>query len=137
MILFCFVLYIAAQFAAAAGAFTANFGMSSTSAVLLGATIIVVYCLLGGFWAGGPGAVLDKLAANGDLVALSWRGDMAPQASAAFIVGIASVGLGTVGQPHLIARLMAVRGERERRRGFAIAITWAKKRPSSPAWLKS
>ncbi|MEL6210816.1 MAG: sodium/proline symporter, partial [Pseudomonadota bacterium] len=152
LILFCFVFYIAAQFAAAASAFTSNFDMSFTSAVVLGAAIIVVYCLLGGFWAvsvtdmlqgvvmaaaaiivplatlvaaGGPSGVVDALKANDDLVALTWHGGMAPMVVAGFAVGIASIGLGTMGQPHLMARLMAVRGERERRQGFAIAMTWA------------
>ncbi|MEM6640566.1 MAG: sodium/proline symporter [Pseudomonadota bacterium] len=152
LILLCFVFYIAAQFAAAASAFTSHFGMSGTSAVLLGATIIIVYCLLGGFWAvsvtdmlqgivmmlaaivvplatliaaGGPSDVVATLIERGDHVALSWRGDMPPMVAAGFALGIASIGLGTMGQPHLMARLMAVRGDRERRQGFAIAMSWA------------
>ena len=152
LILFCFVFYIAAQFAAAASAFTSNFDMSFEAAVLLGAGIIVVYCLLGGFWAvsvtdmlqgvvmasaaivvplaaliaaGGPQGIVEGLARNEDLAALAWQGGMAPMMLAGFALGVASIGLGTLGQPHLIARLMAVRGERERRQGFAIAMTWA------------
>ena len=42
-----------------------------------------------------------------------------------FILGLWGVGLGALGQPQLLARLMAVRGDRERRQGFAIAMTWA------------
>ncbi|MFK8013869.1 MAG: sodium/proline symporter [Gammaproteobacteria bacterium] len=152
MILFCFVFYIAAQFAAAATAFTSNFDLSFQHAVLIGATIIVIYCLLGGFWAvsvtdmlqgvvmvaaaiivpfaalrhaGGFDGIVQGLQEHGDMAALDLTGGMAPMVLIGFAVGIASIGLGTLGQPHLMARLMAVRGERERRQGFAIAITWA------------
>lgn len=152
MILFCFVFYIAAQFAAAANAFTSNFDMSFNGAVVLGATIILIYCLLGGFWAvsvtdtlqgavmaiaavivpvaalreaGGFAGLVEGLRAHGDLAALAPMGGMGPMLFLGFALGIASIGLGTLGQPHLLARLMAVRGERERLQGFAIAITWA------------
>lgn len=152
MILFCFVFYIAAQFAAAATAFTSNFDMTFNHAVLLGATIIVIYCLLGGFWAvsvtdmlqgivmmlaaiivpiaalnvaGGFDGIAQGLADHSDMAALDAFGGMSGMVFLGFAAGIASIGLGTLGQPHLMARLMAVRGERERKQGFAIAMTWA------------
>lgn len=152
MILFCFIFYIAAQFAAAANAFTSNFDMNFDRAVLFGATIILIYCLLGGFWAvsvtdmlqgfvmaaaaiivpfaalreaGGFAGIAHALRANGDLAALAPMGGMGPMLFLGFALGIASIGLGTLGQPHLLARLMAVRGDRERVQGFIIAITWA------------
>lgn len=150
LIAFCFVFYIAAQFDAAATAFVANFGMGNLSSLLLGAGIILIYCLLGGFWAasvtdtlqgvvmmlaalivpalavmeaGGPLAIVDSLANVGD-------GFTDPTAGATgfvllgLVLGLAGIGLGTLGQPHLLARLMAVRGERERRQGFLIAFGW-------------
>lgn len=152
MILFCFVFYIAAQFAAAANAFVANFQMSFAASVVLGAGIIVIYCLLGGFWAasvtdtlqglvmmgaaivvpaavmlnaGGMDGVLAGLRAHDALDALDPSGGMALFTFLGFAFGVAAIGLGTLGQPHLLARLMAVRGERERKRGFYIAMTWA------------
>ncbi|MFK7888439.1 MAG: sodium/proline symporter [Gammaproteobacteria bacterium] len=152
MILFCFVFYIAAQFAAAATAFTSNFDVSFQSAVILGAAIIIIYCLLGGFWAvsvtdmlqgivmaaaaiivpvaalmaaGGFEGIVNGLAANNDQAALSMTGGMPIMTLLGFALGVASIGLGTLGQPHLMARLMAVRGDRERRQGFAIAMVWA------------
>ena len=57
---FCFIFYIAAQFAAAATAFTTNFAMGDAESLLLGAGIVLVYCLLGGFWAA---SVTDTLQA--------------------------------------------------------------------------
>ena len=60
LILFCFIFYIAAQFDAAAIAFVNQFSMGKTSSLILGASIILLYCLLGGFWAA---SVTDTLQA--------------------------------------------------------------------------
>ncbi len=152
LVIFCFVFYIAAQFDAAAKAFASQFEMGFASSVLLGAVIILVYCLLGGFWAvsvtdtlqgavmvgaallvpgiavwhaGGPVHVFDTLAQTPANPLLDPTGGLAGMLFLGFALGIAAIGLGTLGQPHLLARLMAVRGERERRQGFAIAMTWA------------
>jgi len=151
LITFCFIFYIAAQFDAAANAFVANFNMSSPSSLLLGASIILLYCLLGGFWAasitdtlqgvvmmlaaiivpalavveaGGFGEIARSVGATSPAL-LDGSGGHAGFAFIGFILGLAGIGLGTLGQPHLLARLMAVRGERERKQGFAIAMTWA------------
>src|SRR5690606_18611299 len=43
--------YVAAQFQGAGNTFSSSFGLSMHSSILLGATIIMVYTLLGGFWA--------------------------------------------------------------------------------------
>ena len=51
MIILCFIFYIAAQFDAAAKAFVDQFDLSMLEAVLIGAVIILLYSLLGGFWA--------------------------------------------------------------------------------------
>ena len=151
MILLCFVFYIAAQFDAAAKAFTDQFGMSTAEAVLLGAGVILIYSLMGGFWAvsvtdtlqgivmalvaiglplaaviaaGGPSGVSSALAAapEGYLDATGGRG---PWAFAGFALGIASIGLGTFGQPHLHARLMGLRDEAARRQGLVLSVGWA------------
>jgi sodium/proline symporter len=151
LILFCFMFYIAAQFDAAAAAFVSNFSMGKTSSLILGATIILVYCLLGGFWAasvtdtlqavvmlaaallvpaaavwhaGGLPEIMTNLSSMDDGFT-SWTGGMPLYLLLGFILGLWGVGLGALGQPQLLARLMAVRGERERRLGFAIAMTWA------------
>lgn len=150
LIAFCFVFYIAAQFDAAATAFVSNFDMSLTSSLLLSAGIILFYCLLGGFWAasvtdtlqgvvmmlaavlvpalavikaGGPGQIMLDLAAQ-DPVFTDWRGGHGGFVLLGFVLGLAGIGLGTLGQPHLLARLMAVRGERARKQGFLIAFGW-------------
>lgn len=150
LIAFCFIFYIAAQFDAAATAFVSNFQMSTGSSLLLSAGIILFYCLLGGFWAasitdtlqgivmmlaaiivptlavvqaGGPGQVLADLAQL-DSQFMDWSGGHTGFVLAGFVLGLAGIGLGTLGQPHLLARLMAVKGERERKQGFLIAFSW-------------
>ncbi len=152
LILFCFVFYIAAQFDAAAVAFVSNFDIDKISSLLIGASIILFYCLMGGFWAasvtdtlqgivmmlcavllpvvaviqaGGIAQVIDIVLINNATPYADWTGGMPLHLFLGFALGIAGIGLGTFGQPHLLARLMAVRGERERKQGFAIAMTWA------------
>jgi sodium/proline symporter len=151
LILFCFMFYIAAQFDAAAAAFVSNFSMGKTSSLVLGATIILAYCLLGGFWAasvtdtlqaivmlvaallvpaialyqaGGPQDVIMTLSMMDDGFT-NWTGGMPLHLLIGFVLGLWGVGLGALGQPQLLARLMAVRSDRDRRRGFAISMTWA------------
>ena len=51
LILLCFVFYIAAQFDAAGNALAEHFSLSVPQAITLGAAIVLVYSLLGGFWA--------------------------------------------------------------------------------------
>lgn len=151
LILFCFIFYIAAQFGAAAVAFESQFGLGHVESILVGAAVILIYSLLGGFWAvsvtdtiqgalmaliavllpgaaliaaGGPAGVLDTLRATAPPEFLSPTGGQAAFLFLGFAVGIASIGLGTLGQPHLMARLMAVKDEASRRRGFVIAMSW-------------
>lgn len=151
LIVFCFMFYIAAQFDAAAAAFVSNFDMAKSSALILGAAIILLYCLLGGFWAasvtdmlqalvmlcaaivvpsvavmnaGGLGEIAASIAA-GDPGFADWTGGMPMHLFLGFVLGLWGVGLGTLGQPHLVARLMAVKGDKERRQGFIIAMSWA------------
>ncbi|RKR02700.1 sodium/proline symporter [Maricaulis maris] len=152
MILFCFIFYIAAQFGAAAQAFETQFHLPRMESVLVGAGVVLIYSLLGGFWAvsvtdmlqgalmllvacllpvaalvaaGGPSGVMATLQANEAAAYLSFGGDMPVMLLAGFVVGVWGVGLGALGQPQLITRLMAVKDESARRHGFQIAIVWA------------
>ena len=152
LVLFTFVFYIAAQFGAAAVAFESQFALGRRESVLLGAVVILIYGLLGGFWAvsitdtlqgfmmaliavllpvagliaaGGPAGIHATLSATMPAAYLDPFGGMAVFAFLGFAIGIASIGLGTLGQPHLMARLMAVRDDKARRQGFAIAMVWA------------
>ena len=62
IICFCFLFYIAAQFDGAGKAFAANFGWSQEASVLIGAGIVMLYTLVGGFWAVSVTDALQALA---------------------------------------------------------------------------
>ena len=151
LILFCFVFYISSQFQAAGNALTEIFGISSTEAILFGALIILVYCLLGGFWAasitdalqacvmmlacvivpiaavhsaGGLGAIIDTLHTSEHHDYFSFTGKAAGIAGIGVALGLLGTGLGALGQPQLLNRIMAVKSPAERRKGAAITIFW-------------
>lgn len=151
LVLFTFMVYIAAQFGAAAVAFESQFQLSHWEGVLLGAWVILIYALMGGFWAvsltdtlqaavmalislvlpvlalmsaGGVSGVIETLSATMPPAYLDPMGGRGLFAFLGFAFGIASIGLGALGQPHLLARLMAVRDDNARVRGFTIAIGW-------------
>jgi sodium/proline symporter len=151
LVLFCFIFYIAAQFGAAALAFEGQFGLGRAESVLIGAAVILLYSLLGGFWAvsvtdtiqaammaliavalpalaliaaGGPGQVFQTLAANEPSAYLSVTGERGALIFIGFALGIAGIGLGTMGQPQLFSRLMALKDDRARKAGFAVALGW-------------
>ncbi len=151
LVLFTFVFYIAAQFGAAAIAFESQFALARWESVMIGAGVILIYALLGGFWAvsitdtlqgaimaiiavllpalavvaaGGPSGIVETLSVSQPEAYLDPWGGRARFAFLGFAIGIASIGLGTYGQPHLLARLMAVKDEKSRRQGFIVAMGW-------------
>lgn len=151
MILFCFVFYISSQFQAAGNALTEVFGVNSTEAILLGAAVIIIYCLLGGFWAasltdalqaavmmlacvlvpiaavnaaGGFAAITQTLHAQETQGYFSFTGGAAGMAGIGMAMGLFGTGLGALGQPQLLNRIMAVKSPSERRKGAAITIVW-------------
>ena len=153
IVLVALVTYVASQFAGAGKTFAEVFEMDRSYAVTIGAGIVVLYTLLGGFWAvsvtdtlqgclmavaamllpiaglqavGGVGALSEALGRVPEAGYDSIWG--APGLSAAGIgavVGLLGIGLGYPGQPHVVNRLMAVRDEDALRRGRQIAIAWA------------
>lgn len=152
IVLLSLLAYVAAQFQGAGKTFHQVFAMPTSSAVLLGAGIIVLYTLLGGFWAvsitdtlqglvmagaavivpavalhtvGGPGALLQELAqVDAPGYGSAVRG-LPPAAAIGFVLGLLGIGLGYPGQPHVVNRFMAVRDEASMTRARRIAITWA------------
>ena len=152
VILFCFSFYIAGQFDAAGKAFVSQFGFGATPSIIVGAVVIVAYALLGGFWAvsvtdtlqavmmvavaialpaiallmlGGPSGLVEDAAENTSSAYWSITGERGGAAFFAFAAGLTAVGLGTFGQPHLLARMMALKDQTALRRGFGIAMSWS------------
>ncbi len=146
-----FTLYVAAQFQGAGNTFASTFDLSMTSSITLGAFIIMIYTLLGGFWAvsvtdavqgslmaiaaifmpiaayigvGGFSGLLEGLAEHGDASHLSLTASNGLLFALGIIVGGLSIGFGTYGQPHLMARIMALRDANAMRRARTITVVW-------------
>lgn len=152
IIIFSFLFYVASQFQAAGGAFATTFGLSVRTSILIGAGIIVLYTLLGGFWAvsvtdtlqgllmaltavvlpaaalmevGGFSELIQGLRAVGSSAEFNLLGAHGGFLAAAFVVGTLGIGLGYPGQPHVVNRFMALGSESALRRGRVIAVGWA------------
>jgi len=151
LILFCFIFYISSQFQAAGNALTEIFSINAAEAICVGAAIIVIYCLMGGFWAasitdalqalvmmlacvivpfaavnaaGGIEAMMQTLKATQTQSYFSLSGGAAGMAAIGITMGLLGTGLGALGQPQLLNRIMAVKSQSERRKGAAITIGW-------------
>jgi sodium/proline symporter len=149
IIVFCFTFYIASQFEAAGKAFESVFGLSKRNSIMIGAAIVLVYTLLGGFWAvsvtdsvqgilmvvaslalpavalsavGGFGPLADGLALIGDVGSPIGAGMLV---GVFFVLGLFGIGVGYPGQPHVVNRFMALKDERALRQGRIIALGWA------------
>ncbi len=146
-----FILYVAAQFQGAGQTFSTTFGMDPDHSILIGGAVIMVYSLLGGFWAvsltdtlqgilmaiaaillpavalaavGGPAGLMAGLAAVSSPSQLSPTAGNAGLAAAGFVVGMMGIGLGTFGQPHLLNRFMALRDARALAQARLISTAW-------------
>lgn len=146
-----FTLYVAAQFQGAGNTFASTFDLDMSSSIVTGAVIIMIYTLLGGFWAVSvtdtlQGLLMAAAALVLPLAALSavgyWDGFVAGlQAvsssrqlslsagnvgllAAGVVLGGVSIGIGTFGQPHLLVRFMALRDVRALRQARWISLVW-------------
>lgn len=152
VIVFSFMFYVASQFQAAGHAFATSFGLPASTSIAIGAAIIVVYTLLGGFWAvsvtdtlqgllmvaaavflpiaamvaiGGPAELVEGLKAASTAGQLRITGAFPGALGLVFVLGTLGIGLGYPGQPHVVNRFMALRDPEALRRGRVIAIVWA------------
>jgi len=154
VILTAMLLYVAAQLAAAGKAFSATFGgVSYTWGVVIGAVIVLLYTVLGGFRAvcwtdflqallmvgtlvvfpiyllateGGFGFVADRLRAADPSLLRFIPDKGGGVALVGFLLGAGALGInfGYPGQPHVLIRFMALRSRKERLIGGVIAVTW-------------
>ncbi len=151
IITFFFTYYIAAQFNGAGKVLNQTFGINQYWGMVIGAIIILFYTMMGGFiavvwtdliqgiimivaltllpivgiWEIGGLDALGEGLARLDPAALSiWGGAGWGLALLGAVNGL-SWGLGYMGQPHLVTRFMAIRSERDLKKGFFIAMAWA------------
>ncbi|HNT28876.1 MAG TPA: sodium/proline symporter [bacterium] len=151
IIVFFFTFYLAAQMNGAGKVLNVTFDLPQRSGILIGAAIIVLYTMMGGFLAvvwtdlvqailmiatlvilpvvalfelSAQGISLGDAMTNAGTVA-SLTGGKAGWAGAAAVIGGLSWGLGYMGQPHLLTKFMAIRTPQEIRVGRRIAFAWA------------
>jgi len=146
IITFFFTFYVAAQFSGAGKVLNVTFGIGQMHGMLLGAVIIVMYTLMGGFLAVAWTDLVQGIIMIGTLVILplvafieisalpsvdfvldttSLFGGKTGLAALAAAIGGLSWGLGYMGQPHLVTRYMAIDKPENIRISRRIAISWA------------
>nr|MEE4268366.1 sodium/proline symporter [Candidatus Krumholzibacteria bacterium] len=151
IILFFFTFYVAAQFLAAGKVLHFYLGISPLQGMLIGAVLVGFYTAAGGLLAvswtdlvqgiimlitlsvlplavltevGGPGGLQAKLAAFGGQYLTLAPGDTG-WAAFSGVAGSLAIGLGYMGQPHLVLRFMATSSQKEIDKGRFIAVGWA------------
>ena len=146
-----FLIYTASGFVAGAKLFNTVFGMSYLSALSTGVAVIIVYTFLGGFMAVSwtdfiqgiimffaivAIPVLGMMKMGGIDASLNAIREVDPQLlsltiteegktiSAITIISLMAWGLGYWGQPHILARFMAIRHSRMIKKSRRIAMVW-------------
>lgn len=143
-------VYAAAQLKAGSKALHVMFGWDYHWGATLGALIIVAYCYAGGLrasiWtdaaqsavmlgsmalllaialvnAGGPAGLFASLGSI-DPALIEWRPANLEYGLAAFLLSWIFAGIGVAGQPHIVARIMAIRSEKDLPRARRIYFSW-------------
>lgn len=146
VILVFFTFYTSAGLVGGALLFENTFGMDYTTALLVGSLVIISYTFLGGFLAVSwtdfvQGVLMFCALLLVPLIAMTVIGGWAsaseeinaldPSYSSLFegitVLGMISLlawGLGYFGQPHILARFMAIRSEHDVPRAMAIGMSW-------------
>ncbi len=145
--------YVASQFNGAAKSFAPFFeGLDPEHAILIGSGVVVIYTMIGGFWAvsltdtlqglvmaatavalpvvalvhvGGFGELFEKLAATQGPAYLGLTQDLPLVAGIGFVFGLSGITLGYPGQPHVVNRFMALRREEDIRLARRYSMAWA------------
>ena len=150
-ILVFYTAYVAAQFHGAGKILNATFGIEPWMGILIGAVIVVIYTILGGFLAvawtdfiqgllmtavavvlpivgvfhlGGFAALWSGVGARGPEFLSMTGGSVGGGFALGVAVGGLAWGFGYLGQPHLVTRYMAIRKTSELRQGSLIAMGW-------------
>jgi len=149
IIIFFYAFYLAAQFNGAGTVLNRTFDIDIGWGIVLGAVIIILYTMLGGFLAVAWTDLVQALIMIGTLVVLpaaglvelstrdpaslttvdpkvwSWTGGATGAVAVGAIVSGLSWGFGYAGQPHTITRFMSIHHPRTIRVGRRVALAWA------------
>jgi sodium/proline symporter len=146
VILVFFTIYVSSGLVGGAILFEKTFGLDYQLALWVGALVIVAYTFLGGFMAVSltdfiqgilmflallivPGTIIFKISDWGTVV--NEVGNLDPKLIDAFsgltllsIISLLAWGLGYFGQPHILARFMAVRRAKDMPAAQLVGMTW-------------
>ena len=146
VILIFFTIYVSSGLTGGAILFESTFGLDYQVALWIGSLIIVSYTFLGGFMAVSwtdflqgtlmflallivPMIVVQTMGNWGDVVAKA--GEIDPEYLDAFsgmtllsIISLMAWGLGYFGQPHILARFMAIRHPKDTPKAQMVGMTW-------------
>ncbi|SER02777.1 sodium/proline symporter PutP [Piscibacillus halophilus] len=147
VILLFFTFYTASGLVGGAKLFSSSFGLSTTSALIIGSIVIIGYTFLGGFiavsWTDFIQGLLMFLAlivlpflaiqnAGGWNETINVVGNLTDGEHLQMIQGVGTIGiisslawgLGYFGQPHILARFMALRSSKDVPTARFIGMTW-------------
>lgn len=150
-ILIFFLIYTASGLVAGGRLFSTVFGLPYLGAVALGTLAIITYTFLGGFMAvswtdffqgtlmfiailavpltamaamGGLGATADRITAINPELLNPFTGVDGLPVAAVVVISSLAWGLGYFGQPHILARFMAIKSAEQIRQSRLIAMIW-------------
>ena len=151
IVIFFYAFYVAAQFSGAGKVLNQTLQIDTTTGIVIGAVVIVLYTMMGGFFAVAWTDLIQAIVMIGTLVVLpivglyalsakgttlgagladipelgSVVGGKSGLAALSAVVAGLSWGFGYTGQPHTLARFMSVKSPDEIKRGRIIAMSWA------------
>ena len=132
LVLFFFSIYTAASFVAGARLFETTVGLDYHLALLIGVAVVLAYTMLGGFLAVSWTDFFQALLMVAALVAVAALAiasapDLSASAKPIGIVALVSAlawGLGYFGQPHFLARFMAINAVASVPRARRVNLVW-------------
>lgn len=146
-----FIIYTGSGFVSGGKLFSTLFGLEYSTAVLLGAFVVVFYTLTGGFMAvcwtdfiqgimmffaivlvpatavymlGGPGTTATAIEIVNPTFFNPFLNPDGSTISFVAFISLMGWGLGYFGQPHILVRFMAISSTSELQRSRNIAVTW-------------
>lgn len=146
-----FLIYTASGFVAGAKLFNTVFGLPYLSALIIGVFVIIVYTFLGGFMAvswtdfiqgtimffaiisipllgfynlGGINNFIAQIKTTDPELLSFFKEETGQTLSVISIISLLAWGLGYFGQPHILARFMAIKHSRQIKKARRIAIVW-------------
>lgn len=150
-ILFFFLIYTASGFVAGATLFTNIFDISYTTALIIGALVVISYTFLGGFLAvcwtdffqgilmfiaiiivplscivllGGVEATYSKIMASDPNLLNLFVNGAGEKVTSIGVISLVAWGLGYFGQPHIHVRFMGIKDPEEIKKSRLIAMVW-------------